>query len=58
MIINDSLQQLEDDVASLIEHASSDKNEVSDQIEEIKLNVSMVKTGLTTKMDHLAVSES
>lgn len=55
---NENLQQLEASVASLIENASSDQIEVSEQIEDIKSSVVLVKTGLTTKINHLAVSDS
>ena len=43
-------------MASLIENASSDKSEVSEKIEEIKSSVALVETGLTSKLNHLAVS--
>ena len=43
-------------MASLIESAASEKTQVSEKIEEIKSSVALVKTGLTTKIDHLAVS--
>ena len=45
-------------MASLIENASSDKSEVSEKIEEIKSSVALVETGLTSKLNHLAVSNS
>ena len=48
--------KLEASVASLIENASSDKSEVSEQMKEIKSSVALVKSRLTTKIDNLAVS--
>ena len=43
-------------MASLIENAAADKSQVSEDIEEIKSSVVMVKNGLGAKIDHLAVS--
>ena len=48
--------KLEASMASLIENASVDKNEVAEQIGKIKSSVALVKTGLTTKIDNIAVS--
>ena len=47
---------IEETVASLLETAASDKNQVAEEIEGIKSNVALVKTGLTSKIDNLAVS--
>ncbi len=57
-MINENLLQLEASVASLMENATVDKREVSEQIKDIKSSVALVKTGLTTKINHLAVSNS
>ena len=40
----------------MIENAAADKREASQKIEEIKSSVSLLKTGLTTKIDNFAVS--
>ena len=45
-------------MSSLIENASSEKNGVPQQIEEIKSNVASVKTGLEEQIDQLAVSST
>ena len=50
--------KLEASVESLIENASVDKTKVSEQMNEIKSSVALVKTGLTSKINHLAVSHS
>ena len=57
-MINENLLQLEASVKSLIENASVDKTKVSQQMNEIKSSVALVKTGLTSKINHLAVSHS
>ena len=48
--------KLETSVETLIENASVDKTEVSEQMNQIKSSVALMKTGLTTKINHLAVS--
>lgn len=40
----------------MIEGAESERTGVSKQIEEVKSNVALVKTGLEEKIDQLAVS--
>ena len=39
-------KKLENSVASLLENAASDKNQVAEEIKEIKSSVALVKTGL------------
>ena len=57
-MINENLLQLEASVESLIENASIDKTKVSEQMNEIKSSVALVKTGLTTQINILAVRNS
>ena len=45
-------------MVSLIENASVDKTKVSEQMNEIKSSVALVKTGLTTQINILAVRNS
>ena len=49
-------KKLENSVASLLENAASDKNQVAEEIKEIKSSVAMVKTGLGAQIDRIAVS--
>ena len=58
LMINENLLQLEASVESLMKNASVDKTKVSEQMNEIKSSVALVKTGLTSKINHLAVSHS
>ena len=50
--------KLEASMVSLIENASVDKTKVSEQMNEIKSSVALVKTGLTTQINILAVRNS
>ena len=52
------LFKLEASMVSLIENASVDKTKVSKQMKEIKSSVALVKTGLTTQINILAVRNS
>ena len=45
-------------MVSLIENASVDKTKVSEQMNEIKSSVALVKTGLTTQINILTVRNS
>ena len=49
--------KLETSVESLIKNASVDKAKVSEQMNQIKSSVALMKTGLTTKINHFAVSK-
>ena len=49
-------KKLENSVASLLENAASDKNQVAEEIKEIKSSVALVKTGLGAQIDRIAVS--
>ena len=50
-------KKLENSVASLLKNAASNKNQVAEEINEIKSSVAMVKTGLGAQIDRLAVSQ-
>ena len=50
--------KLEASMVSLIENASVDKTKVSEQMNEIKSSVALMKTGLTTQINILAVRNS
>ena len=49
-------KELENSVASLLDNAASDKNEVAEEIKEIKSSMLLVKTGLGAQIDRIAVS--
>ena len=49
-------KKLENTVASLLEDAASGKNQVAEEIKEIRSSVAMVKTGLGAQIDRIAVS--
>ena len=50
------IEKLEENVASLLENAASDKIQISTEIKEIKSSVALVKTGLGAEINRLAVS--
>ena len=50
------LKKLEENVASLLENAASDKIQATTEMNEIKSNVDMIENRLDAKIDSLAVS--
>ena len=50
------IEKLEENVASLLENAASNKIQVSAEIKEIKSSVALVKSGLGAEIDRLSVS--